>query len=80
MPTTAPRINTVLEPPVFHAVSRLARAHGVSLSQVVRDLVVQALELVEDEGLDRLVEGRRRAKRGIRWVSHNELKRRLRLA
>lgn len=60
MGTKHPRIHAVLEPPLFEAVQRLASRAGVSLSQKVRDLVEDALELIEDAGLDILAEKRRR--------------------
>ncbi len=60
MATKHPRIHAVLEPPLFDAVQRLAARSGVSLSQQVRDLVEDALELIEDSGLEALAEKRRR--------------------
>ena len=60
MPATNPRIFTVLEKPVFRAVKGLAKRDGVSLSQKARDLIVQALELSEDAGLEAIVAGRRK--------------------
>lgn len=71
MPTKQPRINTVLEPPVYQVVQRLARADRVSLSQKMRDLVLQALELIEDEGLEHLVEQRRKTT-APKWIPHDE--------
>ncbi len=50
MPSKNPRVNAVLEEPLFRAVQVLARREGVSLSQKVRDLVREAVELAEDEG------------------------------
>ena len=76
MPSTRPRINTVLEPPVYQAVKRLADCDHVSLSQKVRDLVREALELLEDAALEELVTERRN--NPARSISHAELKRRLR--
>jgi len=77
MPTTNPRINAVLEPPLYKAVQRLAEAEGVSLSQKVRDLVKEALELIEDTGWEAMVTERR--KKPGKWISHNDVKRRLKL-
>jgi hypothetical protein len=51
MPAKNPRVNVVLELPLFEAVSRLAKKEGVSLSLKVRDLVREAVELWEDECL-----------------------------
>jgi hypothetical protein len=75
MPTTNPRVNAVLEPPLYEAVERLAKAEGISLSQKVRDLVREALELVEDEGWETIVAERK--KKPGRFISHHEVKRRL---
>ena len=75
-----PRVNAVLEPAVYERVETLAKREGVSLSQKVRDLVRDALELVEDEGLESRVETRRRTAAKSRWVSHLEVKRRLKIS
>ena len=48
MPTKQPRLNIVLERPVFRLVERLAARDGVSLSLKARDLIREALELHED--------------------------------
>ncbi len=77
MPSTHPRINTVLEPPLYKAVKRLADRDRVSLSQKVRDLVRDALELLEDTALEELVTERR--KNPVPSIPHAELKRRLRI-
>jgi hypothetical protein len=75
-----PRVNAVLEPALYERVEILAKRDGVSLSQKVRDLVRDALELLEDEGLESRVEARRRSAPRSRWVSHLEVKRRLRIS
>ena len=48
MPTKNPRVNVVLEKPLYKAIARLAKQDGVSMSLKVRDLVREALELEED--------------------------------
>ena len=48
MPTKHPRLNVVLEPPVYRSVKQLARRDGMSLSLKARDLIRDALELYED--------------------------------
>ncbi len=58
MPAKNPRINVVLERPVYRSVERLARKEGISLSLKVRDLVREALEIEEDAALS-LIAGRR---------------------
>lgn len=77
MPTTLPRISTVVERPIYEAVAMLAKKDGVSLSQKARDLLLEALELIEDAGLEAIVE-RRRKNRG-ESVPLTEVKRRFRI-
>ncbi len=75
MPSALPRISTVMEPAVYYAIERLAKKDGVTLSQKTRDLLLDALELIEDEGLERIVEKRRRNAKPS--LSHAQLKRKL---
>jgi hypothetical protein len=75
MPSKHPRINTVLEPPLYKAVKRLADRDRVSLSQSVRDLVRDALELLEGAALKELVTERRNNRAPS--IPHGEVKRRL---
>lgn len=77
MPTTLPRISTVVERPIYKAVAMLAKQDGVSLSQKARDLLLEALELVEDTGLEAIVE--RRRKNPGASVPLAEVKRRFRI-
>lgn len=77
MPSAHPRINTVLEPPVYEAVRRLAAQDGVSLSQKVRDLVREALDLLEDAALEEVVN--QRWKNPAASIPHAELQRRFRI-
>jgi hypothetical protein len=77
MPSTLPRISTVVERRIYEAVATLAKRDGMSLSQKARDLLLEALELTEDAGLEAIVE-RRRGNRAPS-ISHGELKRRLRI-
>lgn len=48
MSTKNPRLNVVLEPPLYLVIQRLARRDGVSLSLKARDLIHQAIEYCED--------------------------------
>jgi len=48
MATKMPRLNVVLEPPVYFAIVNMARREGVSLSLKARDLIREALEFCED--------------------------------
>jgi plasmid stability protein len=58
MPTTNPRVNVVLEEPVYEGLRRWAKRDGVSLSLKVRDLVKDALEAEEDRALADLAKDR----------------------
>lgn len=51
MPAKNPRVNVVLEKPVYSALHDLAETEGVSMSMLMRDLVKEALDLREDRAL-----------------------------
>jgi hypothetical protein len=72
MPARNPRVNVVLEKPLFDAVGHLAEEEGVSLSTVVRDLVKEAIEIREDVDLGRIAETRTRTLRRSRALSHTD--------
>ena len=48
MATKHPRLNVVLESPLYSAIKQLAKKEGVSLSLKARDLIREALEMYED--------------------------------
>lgn len=48
MSTKNPRLNVVLEPPLYSVIKHLAKRDGVSLSLKARDLIQQAIEYCED--------------------------------
>lgn len=73
MPTKNPRINVVLEKPLYNNVERLAERDGVSLSLKVRDLVKDALEIEEDIGLSKLVETREKTFNRKKSLKHEEV-------
>ena len=77
MPTTLPRISAVVERPIYEAVAMLAEKDGVSLSQKARDLLLEALELIEDAGLEAIVA--RRQKRPGKPIPLARVKRRFRI-
>jgi hypothetical protein len=66
MPTNNPRVNVVLEKPLYSNVERLAKRDGVSMSLKVRDLLREALEIDEDVALSKFA--------GIREQSFNRKK------
>jgi hypothetical protein len=73
MPTKNPRINVVLERPLYNNVERLAERDGVSLSLKVRDLVKEALEIEEDIGLAQLGETREKTFTRKKPLEHDEV-------
>jgi len=48
MPTDKPRLNVVLEPPLYLKVKKLAKKDGVSLSLKARDLIRKSIEYYEN--------------------------------
>ena len=72
MPTKNPRINVALEKPVYSTIKKLAHERGLSLSMVTRDLIREALEILEDTALAQVAEKREISLAGRRTLSHNE--------
>ncbi len=65
MPTTSPRVNVVLEKPLFLTLKKMAAKDGVSLSTKVRDLIREALQEYEETILVQFAEERAKTfKRG----------------
>ena len=58
MPTKNPRVNIVVEPPLYSAMQDLATSEGVSMSTVARDLIREAIDLREDVALAALADAR----------------------
>ncbi|MBI5888302.1 MAG: toxin-antitoxin system, antitoxin component [Deltaproteobacteria bacterium] len=73
MPTKNPRINVVIERPLYEAVARLAKKDGVSLSLKMRDLVKEALEMEEDVALSAFAEGREKTFKKGKALKHEEV-------
>ena len=73
MPTKNPRINVVLEKPLFRTIEHLAKRDGVSLSLKVRDLVRGALEVEEDIALSAFAEAREKTFKRSTALKHTEV-------
>jgi metal-responsive CopG/Arc/MetJ family transcriptional regulator len=73
MPAKNPRINVVLEEPLYITVERLAKRDKVSLSLKVRDLVKEALEMEEDAALSAFAEERDKTLRKVTALKHDEV-------
>ena len=70
MPAKNPRVNVVLERPLYDALGRLARREGASLSTKARDLLRDALETHEDLALAEIAAQRERALDRSKALSH----------
>jgi hypothetical protein len=73
MPTKNPRVNVVLEKPLYEAVCRLAEKEEISLSLKIRDLVREALEAEEDTALAEFAEEREKTFRRSRGLTHKQV-------
>jgi len=51
MPTKNPRVNIVVEPPLYSVLHDLAKSEGISMSTIARDLIREAIDLREDVAL-----------------------------
>ncbi len=58
VPAKNPRVNVVLERPLYETLDRLARRDRTSLSSKARDLIRDALELYEDLALGEIARER----------------------
>lgn len=73
MPAKNPRLNVVLERPVYEALERLARREGTSLSLKARDLLREALEAYEDQVWTGIAEERERTFDRSRALTHEQV-------
>jgi metal-responsive CopG/Arc/MetJ family transcriptional regulator len=73
MPSTNPRINVVLEKPLYLKVERMAKKDGVSLSLKVRDLIKEALKYDEDAILYRIAKMRDKTFSKSRALTHEQV-------
>ena len=73
MPTKNPRINVVLEKPLYDSVRRLAEKEEISLSLKIRDLVREALEAEEDAALAQFAEEREKSFKRSRALTHKQI-------
>jgi hypothetical protein len=80
MPTKNPRVNVVLERPLYDTIRRLAKRDRISVSSKVRDLVGRALETEEDIALSAIAEIRERTFNRGRALSHRQVWRKTPLA
>jgi hypothetical protein len=73
MATTKPRINVALDSESFQSIEALAERRGCSLSEMVRILVLDMLELNEDRALAEAASVRRRTLKGAATLTHEQV-------
>ena len=73
MPTKNPRINVVLDKPLYKNVQFLAKKEGVSLSTKLRDLIREALEIQEDLQLTKIAEKREKSFKESLALTHEQV-------
>ena len=73
MATKNPRLNVVLEPAVMKGVGQLAKAQGVSLSTMARDLIKESLETYEDAQWQKIAQKRDQTFSSKKALSHDEV-------
>lgn len=72
MPTKKPRVNIVVEPPLYRTMHELANKEGISMSTLARDLIREALELREDMAIAHFAETRMKTFERNSALSHDE--------
>ena len=73
MPTKNPRVNIVIEPPLYGAMRDLPISGGVSMSTLARDLIREAIELREDVALAALADKRMKTFNRKVALSHKDV-------
>jgi len=73
MPTKNPRINIVLEKPLYNAIKKIAKKEGISISLKARDFIREALETHEDVVLDEIAGKREKAFSREKALSHEDV-------
>jgi hypothetical protein len=73
MPAKNPRVNVVLEKPLYESVRRLAAKEEISVSLKIRDLIKDALDAYEDAALTEFAEEREKTFRRSRGLSHKQV-------
>lgn len=73
MPTKSPRLNVVLEAPLYQTLKQLAQKDSVSLSLKARDLIRLALEYCEDAYWTKFAEQREKSFSKEKALSHSKV-------
>ena len=73
MATKMPRLNVVLERPVYFTIVKMAKKEGISLSLKARDLIKEALEFCEDTYWAKQSQTRERTFSHKRALTHSKV-------
>jgi predicted DNA-binding protein len=73
MPTKNPRVNIVVEPPLYSVMHDLAASEGVSMSTLARDLIREAIDLREDVALAAFADTRMKTFNTKTALSHEDV-------
>lgn len=73
MPTKNPRVNIIVEQPLYIAMHDLANSEGISMSAIARDLILEAIELREDVALATLADKRVKTFNRKASLSHDDV-------
>lgn len=73
MPTKKPRINVVLEKPLFEAIKKIAQSEGVSVSLKARNMLRESIEVYEDSVLENHASDREKTFDRKAALSHDEV-------
>jgi len=73
MPTKNPRVNIVVEPPLYSVMHDLAASEGVSMSTIARDLIREAIDLREDAALAAFADKRMKSFDRKAALSHEDV-------
>ncbi len=73
MPTKNARINVVVEKPLYALIDEISKERGMSKSMLVRDLIIEAIDLREDQVLARLADERGKSFDKSKALTHKEV-------
>src|SRR3989339_378097 len=73
MPTKNPRVNIVVEPPLYSVMHDIATSEGVSMSTIARDLIREAIDLRVDVALAAFADKRIKTFDRNTALSHEEV-------
>jgi metal-responsive CopG/Arc/MetJ family transcriptional regulator len=74
MPTKNARINVVVEKPLYALIDEISKQRGISKSMLIRDLVIQAIDLREDQALSRFADERAKSFDRSKALTHEEVR------